>query len=124
MAEIIYERNGQEMSRVVIDSSVTPGKSLDFNKLPSGLVGYLRGLQPFVSTGNPLSIPQLDGTVFRTSPVTEVKQEWNTLVCDTAHSVYTVRYVGIDLDAMLRDGKSKGVNAARIPQVTLPFPPL
>lgn len=70
MAEIVYEKDGQEISRVVIDGPVIDGKAL---------------------------------------------------VCGMVHLVYTVRYVGIDLDAMLRDGKSKGVNAARIPQATSHF---
>ena len=120
--EIIYKRDGQELSRVVIGAASSATSAVNFDDLVAGLAQYVRAHQPFVTEGVGLSIPLPNATVWRTQAVTAVKKEQETISFTTLGSTYTIHYMGIDLGQMLRDGKGQGVNATSLSHPVAPFP--
>ncbi|MEK6901850.1 MAG: hypothetical protein AABX37_05885 [Nanoarchaeota archaeon] len=104
--EIIYFRNEEELTRLTAEN---------IRHIPFGFQQYIRFLQPFTDIGEPLSIPKdiAGGKTtdhLSTSPVTERTAEKDSLVFRTRNSTYTIKYVHIDLERMLLDGKSQSIN--------------
>ena len=103
--EIIYRRNGVEISRLTADNCNNE------ELLPSNLAAYIRYYQPFTKEDNLLTIPKCqEKKVIKTSLIEHVKRKDNILVVKTLNSVYEIEYKGIDLKKILEDGSFKGVN--------------
>ncbi len=92
--EIIYKKNGQEITRV---------NSETFGSLSPSIVGYIRRTQPFVKIGDCLFIPLYDGMMIKTSKIVKIERGKNYLECETQNSSYRIIYKGINLEKVLND---------------------
>jgi hypothetical protein len=100
--EIIYRKNGDEISRITKDN---------FKEFPSSVLQYVRHYQPFTKETNSLSIPVIQrGSIISTSEVQNVERKGNTLFVSTLNSLYEIEYKGIDLERVLADDKLGGIN--------------
>ncbi|MBW2977383.1 hypothetical protein KY331_00915 [Candidatus Woesearchaeota archaeon] len=104
---IIYTKNGESLSTLNPDNVKT---------LKEDMAVYIRFDQPFTVKGCPLAIPKgdsqkIEGTL-RTSQVKEDPvRDGNRLICETISGTkYIIEYQNIDLERILQDGKTKGVN--------------
>ena len=108
--EIIYRKNGEEISRL----------NQDFLKelpLPMNILQYIAGYQPFVEPGISLTIPRKEERdVLTTSEIKSTERKGNALVVHTCHSTYEIEYVNIDLEKILQAGKGlPGVSENEFP---------
>lgn len=114
--EIIYRRNGSEISRLTKDDHI------DDELFHPNLAAYIRYYQPFTKEGNQLTIPECqEKKIIKTSLIEHVERKNNTLVVKTLNSSYEIEYKGIDLKKILEDGKFSGVNKSEGNEIA-PFP--